>query len=528
MGRTGELLLGLIALSTLTEGFFYNNEVSPFQDANCQCTCNCKDAPDNNCDLDLYVVLDAAVCVKDIWQELKFRVNLLAKNIDENYGLGGESTSSNTRISIISYAKQANINIRIEDGLNYYQFSEALDKIDWVNEGSYLNNGLSALEKYMREGHSDNRSKAVLLVTNGKSHKTVGDLEVSSILKRISNEMNAKIFVNTLVPIKNEMAYSDCKVCDFNRVLFSNQLELEIRNEDNKLLEFTRGSVISKDDLTKLFNIEMNFMCPESVDPKYCDDCSCKCVMPEGPPGIDGRFGGPGNAGLSGKQGQDGLPGLNGRCGIKGPNGVEGLMGKPGSPGSHGKYGFEGLCGEPGLIGINGINGRPGRPGASGSMGYRGFPGEPGFQGNDGKEGSRGKNGNKGPIGEPGYPGPTGPMGVEGQPGEPGLAGEDGSPGDEGLRGERGDTGLQGDIGEPGDKGSDGNPGPVGIEGDQGSRGVNGLDGPKGMVGVKGNPGRVGRSGKLSKGIFGVNTKVVWGYQRRDVTGRDGPRRITN
>jgi len=168
---------------TTNSAYFHNNEVeNPFLDANCQCTCNCKDAPEQSCDLDLYILLDSAVCVKDIWDEMKFRVNLLVKTIDEEFAIG-----QHVRVSVMSYANNVSHDVKIDatmDGkpLNYYQLSEKIDKLRWMNEGSYLDNGLEFMKSTIRKdmagaSGSISRRRAALMITNGKSHQTLSGFQ---------------------------------------------------------------------------------------------------------------------------------------------------------------------------------------------------------------------------------------------------------------------------------------------------------------------------------------------------------------
>merc|ERR1719220_2870598 len=426
---------------------------------------------------------------------MKFRVNLLAKTIDEQFSIG-----SQVRVSLLTYANSVQHDIKIDESHNYYQLSERIDKLKWKNEGSYLDHGLNALKSAILadQDRLGNRKRAALLVTNGKSHKTVYNQDVAEILKTLRDQMDVNLFFNTLVPIKGDRAYADCKVCDFNRELIEMMMQMTIRTQDNAHLELAKGSVISKNKLVKLFQVEMNHMCPPIVDTRYCDDCSCTCALPEGPEGRKGIDGPSGPDGCEGCDGQPGNPGQDGRCGLPGPNGVPGMQGKPGSPGVHGMPGTEGSKGHLGNQGVEGIQGRAGRPGQSGSEGHRGPEGPCGAPGNDGDVGLKGEKGDKGATGQAGNCGEPGKAGHKGQAWkgrQDGLSGNVGAQGNHGFRGQRG---SKGQAGSKGDAGSKGKPGLPGLQGKQGNPGRRGKDGECGPRGIKGNPGKTGAPGMLA------------------------------
>lgn len=497
----------LTFFAQFTSPFFFGANESEDQrlnvPGNCECTCDCQDAPEEDCDLDLYILLDAAVCVRETWDEMKFRVNLLAKSIDEEYPIG-----SQVRISIISYAKSVVHNIKIDatndngNFLNYYELSEKIDKLDWMNEGSYLNNGVEFLRQVIKNDIANDdpnhlRQKAALLVTNGKSHKTVADDVVAEVLIGLRDEDEVQLFFNTLVPIQDEKTYEDCKVCDFNRKLIENLLEMTIRTDANLDRELVMGSVISKTKLVKYFSKELLYMCPHRIDPGYCTDCACTCEMPEGLEGLQGPPGLPGPMGRSSMSARMGLPGQPGRCGVNGPEGISGLNGRDGSPGAHGSPAGEGLNGFSGLVGAEGNQGRRGRPGSSGSLGQAGEEGPAGLPGDDGELGPRGDDGEKGLKGPSGNPGPVGDVGDKGDKGDQGPDGPDGRVGPRGAAGKRGRRGAPGEHGDRGPAGQRGPQGYPGVQGQQGLPGNNGKDGPVGARGIRGNPGPTGKPGAL-------------------------------
>ena len=504
------LLLAVIGLASSFDFEIQNGRIgnpfatkpTHFKTANCQCTCDCQATTKSECNLDLYVVLDSAVCVKNIWDEMKFRVNRMLKDIDDFYPIG-----TSARITVLTYAKSVNVDIdminqQADIGMNYAQLTAAIDKLEWMNQGSYLNNAVEALEKQMDHDQwsASGRKRAVLLVTNGKSHTTVSNAEVASTLRRIRNDGEIEIYFNTLVPVKAEADYANCKVCDFNRVLLTDMMDMVIRKEDVEMDDAEKadryGSVISKTKLTKLFRRDMQNWCSAPVK-GACRDCACKCVAPEGPQGPAGLPGIDGPNGCNGCNGAPGAPGKDGRVGVDGPNGVDGYEGRPGSPGQHGFNGPEGPKGLPGNSGAVGVQGAPGNPGGCGVNGGQGLPGAVGVSGAQGDAGLPGRPGQAGLQGEPGYDGLSGPAGPNGQTGPKGPRGLPGVSGQDGVDGARGPAGACGNAGKRGETGAPGKQGHQGMQGPQGAAGRNGADGPVGPQGIAGNPGQVGNDGSI-------------------------------
>lgn len=478
---------------------FENRVLSPFENANCQCSCDCTDAAKPDCHIDLYILLDAAVCVRDIWAEMIFRVNRFLQTVNDEFEIG-----TNARVSVLSYADEVRHEIKIEEPLNYEQLVNKVGKIEWMNQGSYLNNGVNFLEEVIRKdidqdkvfGNPPSRKRVVLLVTNGKSHKTVTDDKVAETLKVIRDELDVQMYFNTLVPIKEGREYENCKVCDFNRKLLVDLMNMVVRDGQANYADAEQyGSIISKTKLVERFKADLPIYCPKEIKMGGCKDCSCRCNAPEGDQGISGIQGVKGPIGCQGCNGVPGQDGEDGRCGLSGPNGVDGLNGKPGSPGRHGYSGSEGNIGKFGGVGLAGVNGLIGNPGSSGPLGDKGEVGGNGVVGQQGQQGLVGAEGNAGPAGFEGFIGAEGP---EGPIGETGLAGLDGKPGPEGQQGPNGQTGLPGARGLRGDRGEagvSGKRGHPGLDGEQGRPGVPGQDGPKGPPGITGNPGPTGRNG---------------------------------
>jgi hypothetical protein len=492
------------------------------QTANCQCDCECVPIVENPCQLDLYIMLDAAICVKDIWEEMKFRVDNLLLKIDDRHVIGN---SNSVRISISKYADSTSEIISLGEEMSYSQLSSKLSEMTYLNEGSYLNNGIEGISQTIqRSMGSLNRNRAVLFITNGKSHKNVTNRSVMPALQRLRDLVQGRLYFNTLVDIAE---YLDCDACDFNRVLlnpfgldrsYENSFDsitpgLLVKSDDTLNVDSVKeneyaGAIISKLDLAKYFVPEVDFICnidalnraSSAVKEKQdCTQCTCQCEAMAGPQGIDGIEGEQGPEGCQGCDGEPGKPGEDGRCGMDGPDGIPGIPGRPGSPGAHGHPGVEGPKGpngEDGQPGVDGAHGNSGGAGQPGKKGGLGRPGTPGPDGNPGDIGGAGSPGALGPAGHPGKQGNQGQPGSRGNNGKPGQPGPKGAPG---INGARGQTGSPGPNGNPGQDGSHGQKGFEGRQGRQGPAGENGSDGPAGAIGITGNPGKVGRDGKLGR-----------------------------
>jgi len=518
--RFFSLILAAIAAITV-EGIASKNpfvtEIDGLE-SNCQCSCNCQQWHELSCQLDLYVMMDAAICVKDIWDEMKLRVTNLLKVLDEQYTIGD---ANSIRISIGQWAEHYEQIVDISSGQNFQEVSHSVSQMKWKNEGSYLNASLSGsgadygsglvhtLEQDIRLNGND-RNRAVLFITNGKSHRTVENSAIYSDLEQVRQMVDGRLYFNTLVKI---MDY-DCIACDYNRELLTASHRgrslvpgLMVRSEDNIMNDAKMGSIISKNMLVNYFNQEVDHICQiraqkeinAKVDLENCQECQCKCYMPEGPSGLTGEIGEQGPPGCDGCDGNPGKPGDDGKCGIPGPDGVDGIDGRPGSPGNHGNPGPEGQPGRPGNMGPKGVTGASGASGAAGQPGQKGQPGKRGAPGPAGDAGRAGAPGQPGNRGAQGHPGKAGPKGAPGQPGSIGAPGKPGMRGDIGAAGAAGARGAAGAAGAKGAQGKAGAKGLPGMQGPQGAPGMNGKDGPVGEEGIQGNPGRVGADGKVGR-----------------------------
>merc|ERR1711970_1496925 len=104
--------------------------------SNCQCSCNCQFSQENPCNMDFIIVLDAASCVRNVWQEMLLRINSLARGVTHNHPMG-----SSSRFSVITYAEKAQVKIGLDENLTFEEFSKKLDGLSTINQGSFLDQG---------------------------------------------------------------------------------------------------------------------------------------------------------------------------------------------------------------------------------------------------------------------------------------------------------------------------------------------------------------------------------------------------
>jgi len=454
-----------------------------FGSANCKCECDCEPPKDETCRTDYFVLLDAASCVRNAWDEMKLRVDLIARNVNNDHPLGKHS-----RFSVIRYAKQAWMDIELRENLNYGAFSAKLNTLETFNEGSFLNVGLQKILQIVQQSKQAGRKQVVIIITNGNSHP---DANVKpEDISRLNSMVQGQLYVNTIIPIvKNdfERVGENCVACKWNKELFVEQAGLDINRQ-----------IISKDKIEVAMRKEISSLCYFEQPDRECNNCICTCQAPTGPQGPIGPSGQNGEQGQDGRQGVDGIPGRDGMHGIDGPNGPNGCDGAHGNPGSHGQPGQDGQPGSMGSQGITGPQGPAGGKGSgSGEQGPEGAPGAPGAVGAPGQDGAPGEDGRPGPVGVNGPQGAAGAPGDKGEQGASGQAGAPGQPGQQGLPGVDGAIGAPGQVGAKGANGAPGNRGPAGAAGAQGRSGNNGQDGPAGPKGVPGMPGATGARGGM-------------------------------
>merc|ERR1711981_452660 len=458
-------------------------DLAGFSDHNCQCECNCNFEPPTPCLTDYFVVLDAASCVREAWQEMKLRVEMVARNINNNHKIGED-----TRFSVIRYAQQAHLDISVSQNLDYKTFSAKLDTLETFNEGSYLDRGLELLQREVRQSKTAGRKQVIIIITNGKSHP---DSNVdANVISQLNNAVNGQFYINTIVPILNEFEQNDldCVACQWNKELFVQGAGLDGDKQ-----------VISKDNLESRMKAEVDALCHVQKSDEICNNCVCTCQAPTGPQGPQGVPGIPGPDGADGVCGQPGIPGRDGGPGVDGPSGADGCAGAHGNPGEHGTPGFEGKMGGSGGMGIVGPAGAAGAPGrGQGDQGPIGSMGAPGAAGAPGKDGESGMPGRDGPMGARGAQGAAGAPGAPGDKGPCGQVGGRGMDGKVGFNGVDGATGAPGRVGAPGRDGFPGKQGPAGSAGAQGAVGRDGQDGAPGAPGVKGMPGATGERGGIN------------------------------
>ena len=208
---------------------------SSFGPANCQCTCDCTNDPIPPCKVDYFVLLDAASCVRDAWDEMKLRVDLIARQVDAKHKLGEHS-----RFSVIRYAKEAHYDIAIEQNLKYADFSRELDGLETFNEGSFLSQGLKMMVEKVRQNQG--HKQVVIIITNGNSHpENPKPVEESKTVRNLNSLVNGELYINTIIPIvKNEfeVAGEHCIACAWNKKVFVEMGGLDINKQ-----------IVSKDKL---------------------------------------------------------------------------------------------------------------------------------------------------------------------------------------------------------------------------------------------------------------------------------------
>lgn len=472
----------LILLSALVAGAF---AFAPAQygASNCKCECDCEPPKDETCRTDYIVLLDAASCVRNAWDEMKLRVDLIARNVNNDHEMGVD-----TRFSVIRYAKQAWMDIELEENLSYGAFSAKLNTLETFNEGSFLNVGLQQVLKTVRAAKQSGRKQVVIIITNGNSHP---DANVKAEdVSTLNSLVQGQLYVNTIIPIvKNDFERVDdnCVACKWNKELFVDAAGLDINRQ-----------IISKDKIEVAMRKEIGSLCHVEQPNRECNNCVCTCQAPTGPQGSIGPAGLNGEDGPNGYMGQDGMPGRDGAHGLDGPDGPNGCDGAHGNPGSHGSPGQEGTSGSMGAQGITGPQGPAGGKGSgSGEQGPVGAFGAPGNGGAPGSDGASGEDGRPGPQGVRGAQGAAGASGESGEKGASGQAGQSGNAGKEGFNGVNGAMGAHGEIGAAGRKGMQGKQGPSGAAGAQGRSGNNGQDGAMGSRGVNGMPGATGPRGGM-------------------------------
>ena len=141
----------------------------------------------------LYFVLDAASCVKEQWGEMLLRMNLFARRTNNQKHI-------HSRFSVIRFATKGIVDIPIDSGMEYHQFIAKLSDLNWLNEGSFLNTGLDAVESELKRVKNNNR-KVILLITNGKSHP---DAKVDGgQLRRLSDATGGQIYTHKMKTLEN-------------------------------------------------------------------------------------------------------------------------------------------------------------------------------------------------------------------------------------------------------------------------------------------------------------------------------------
>ena len=141
----------------------------------------------------LYFVLDAASCVKEQWGEMLLRMNLFARRANNQKHM-------HTRFSVIRFATKGIVDIPIDSGMDYYQFIAKMTNLNWLNEGSFLNTGLDAVESELKRVNNNHR-KVILLITNGKSHP---DAKVDpEQLRRLSSSTGGQIYTHKMKTLEN-------------------------------------------------------------------------------------------------------------------------------------------------------------------------------------------------------------------------------------------------------------------------------------------------------------------------------------
>jgi hypothetical protein len=472
----------LLLLSFLVAGAFAFSPAA-FGSANCKCECDCEPPKDEACRTDYVVLLDAASCVRNAWDEMKLRVDLIARNVNNDHKMGVD-----TRFSVIRYAKSAFLDIELSENLAYGAFSAKLNTLETFNEGSFLNVGLQKVLRYVNANKSAGRKQVVIIITNGNSHP---DANVKpEDISRLNSIVQGQLYVNTIIPIvKNdfERVGENCVACKWNKELFVEKAGLDINRQ-----------IISKDKIEVAMRKEISSLCFVAQPDRECNNCICTCQAPTGPQGPIGPAGLNGEDGPDGYMGKDGVPGRDGAHGLDGPNGANGCDGAHGNPGSHGVPGQDG---QPGSMGSQGITGPQGPAGGKGSgqgeQGPVGAPGAPGQAGAPGQDGAPGEDGRPGPQGVRGAQGASGASGEAGEKGASGQKGAPGNAGRPGFDGVDGAIGAHGEVGATGRKGAQGRRGPAGAMGAQGKSGANGQVGAAGRRGVVGMPGATGPRGGM-------------------------------
>ena len=154
----------------------------------CTCECTCSPQAQTDCHIDVYFVLDAASCVKEQWGEMLLRMNLFARRTNNQKHI-------HSRFSVIRFATKGIVDIPIDSGMEYHQFIAKLSDLNWLNEGSFLNTGLDAVESELKRVNNNNR-KVILLITNGKSHP---DAKVDGgQLRRLSDATGGQIYTHKM------------------------------------------------------------------------------------------------------------------------------------------------------------------------------------------------------------------------------------------------------------------------------------------------------------------------------------------
>jgi len=491
MKAIGALLLLLLAVAS-SQSSHYGKELE------CDCSCNC--APDDvhpECKVQYYFLLDAANCVRKEWDQMKIRVLHAAKELEMKYGSIG--ANGHVRFGIVLYGESTSVVQNIHDYQSYHSIVDKISNLQYLNEGSYLERGSKALLDMIHEdGKSRKASEyktVVVIMTNGYSHFKNNEKATANYLKQIKNNVNGRMFLNTLNNLENIPV--DCDQCGFKDELFVKEVGM---NRHTHIINVNS-------DLADSMDKQLKNICPDHEPSEKCDDCECTCQIPEGPEGPQGKQGPQGEKGHPGPPGPPGGPARDGHCAPNGPNGPDGCDGEHGNPGHHGK---PGAPGGPGGFGDKGIDGRQGKPGGynmrKGPQGPRGPGGMQGDAGKDGQDGFDGKMGRDGGKGEKGVVGQPGLPGDRGEPGQQGRDGQQGKPGERGLNAKDGVDGPDGDPGSQGPPGSRGGRGYDGRDGKQGRPGAPGKCGPKGNKGVKGMPGPSGPRGGMQ--LAGLDSKV--------------------
>jgi len=474
----------LILLSALVAGTFaFAPAQQSFGAANCKCECDCEPPKDETCTTDFIVLLDAASCVRNAWDEMKLRVDLIARNVNNDHKMGVDS-----RFGVIRYAKKSHTDIKLSENLSYGEFSARLNTLETFNEGSFLNEGLQEVIKTIRATKESGRKQVVIIITNGNSHP---DANVQAAdVTTLNSLVQGQLYINTIIPIvKNDFERVDdnCVACKWNKELFVDEAGLDMDRQ-----------IISKDKMENAMRKEIGNLCHVDHPNRECNNCICTCQAPTGQQGSIGPAGLNGEDGPNGHMGVDGRPGRDGGHGLNGPDGPNGCDGAHGNPGSHGSPGQDGTSGSMGAQGIHGPQGPAGGKGHGvGEQGPVGAFGAPGNAGAAGSDGAAGEDGRPGAQGVRGAQGASGASGEPGERGASGQVGASGNPGTDGFNGVNGAMGAHGEIGATGRKGMQGKNGPSGPAGPQGRSGTNGQDGDMGSLGVTGMPGATGPRGGM-------------------------------